>query len=540
MIHKSFLLNGFRLSFLLVCQILSAQHNNELYINGAVFAVNAGATVSVLGDVHCVAASGRLENNGLIEVHGNFSFDNLAQQRGTGRVRMQNSLVNIGQTQFIAGSCAVRGGSAQIGVNDGSFYNLELGNDQGIVWLNGTGNVADVRNAVDFVISGRPTNRIITANPSSLPGNGSAYPAVFGVMNATAAISSTMLDNTITNNGNSSPIDAAYVQGKLRRRINPAGGVYGFPLGLEPAGPSAARGVQYMHLNIGPNTYDCIEGYFEQGLSNAMPMFSECAYDFNTFYGSAHGQWVLEDITGSGLGVYEARIWPQDYTATPGSIYVITKDNAISGTSNECGASPVGLSRSGFNGFSSFSFASASCLSDGPDVSPANANAVCNLPVALDLTDPVVSYLWSTGATTSSISVSSTGTYSVTVVDANACTYTSSANVTAIPPATIAASSNSPVCTGSSLQLSATPGMLSYTWTGPGGYNATGFAPDRDNVQAIQSGTYTVNALDSNGCNITDTVSVSIASCAEICHNGVDDDGDGLMDENDPDCPCNN
>jgi hypothetical protein len=29
----------------------------------------------------------------------------------------------------------VRGGQSQIGVNDGSFYNLELANDQGIVYF---------------------------------------------------------------------------------------------------------------------------------------------------------------------------------------------------------------------------------------------------------------------------------------------------------------------------------------------------------------------------------------------------------------------
>ena len=108
--------------------------------------------------------------------------DNLFQQRGGGTTRLINDDVNSGEMQFISGSYAVRGGQAAIGVNDGSFYNLELSNDQGVVWLNGTGNVADVRNNVDFNGPGAATvNRIITHDPAAIPTNGSGYTAVFGV-----------------------------------------------------------------------------------------------------------------------------------------------------------------------------------------------------------------------------------------------------------------------------------------------------------------------------------------------------------------------
>ena len=90
-----------------------------------------------MGDFHNYQTSGLLRNNGFIEIQGHALSDNLFQQRGTGTGRMINNDVNAGQTQYISGSYAVRGGHASIGVNDGSFYNLELGNDQGIVWLNG-------------------------------------------------------------------------------------------------------------------------------------------------------------------------------------------------------------------------------------------------------------------------------------------------------------------------------------------------------------------------------------------------------------------
>ncbi|MES2798704.1 MAG: T9SS type A sorting domain-containing protein [Bacteroidota bacterium] len=352
----------FKLLFLV--QIFSplfvfSQHNNEFYNNGSLVHIQAGAEVHVLGDVHSRLATGTLENNGLIVVQGNMYSDNLFQQRGTGTTRLRNNLVNVAETQFIQGSYAVRGGQAQIGVNDGSFYNLELSNSQGIVWLNGAGNIADVRSNVDFFGTGAPVvNRIITHNPSALPANGNGYTGVFGIMNTTASLTS-MLDNTVTANGNSSAIDNGYVQGKLRRAVNPAGGTYGYVLGLQPAGAGASRGMQYIHLNFGANNYDVVEGYFQQGSTNVVagtPI--ECSGNTVNYFGGAdHGEWVFNDVTGGGAGTYEVRVWPQDHTMPTNSIWVITKDDQLVGTADDCGPSPVGLDRAGFNGFSEFGVA---------------------------------------------------------------------------------------------------------------------------------------------------------------------------------------
>ena len=74
------------------------------------------------------SAASRLENYGFIEVEGNTYGTNLFQQRGTGTFRLYNRLVNSGQAQTIYGSnsYAVRGGQSSIGVDDGSFYNLDF------------------------------------------------------------------------------------------------------------------------------------------------------------------------------------------------------------------------------------------------------------------------------------------------------------------------------------------------------------------------------------------------------------------------------
>ncbi len=352
------------LTLLLAASSVISQANNELYNNGALIHISAGAEVHVLGDVHMRGAAGMLSHYGLLKVDGNMYGDNLFQQRGTGTTRIQNNLANIGQIQKISGSYAVRGTSSiMTGVDDGSFYNLELANDQGVVWLEtnaiagSTPYVADVRNAVDFLY-GPVNNRIITHNPVALPANGSGYSAVFGVMNPTAGLGS-MVDNTVSLYGNMSNVDVGYVQGKLRRVISPAGGIYGYVLGLEPAGAGMQRGMQYMHMNFGANTYDVLEGYFETGLDNTFASQLECSgYMIDYWGGIDHGQWIVNSPNG-GSGTYSMTVWCQDDNFPAKTVWLITKDNAIAGTPDECGPSPVNLTRSAFNGFSSFGVAAS-------------------------------------------------------------------------------------------------------------------------------------------------------------------------------------
>lgn len=343
------------LSSLFIAGNLNAQHDNELYNDGALIHVQAGAEVHVWGDVHMREATGDLQNNGLIKVQGHSYSDALFQQSGTGTYRVENSDVNVGERQFIQGSYAVRGGQAQTGVNDGSFYDLELANDQGIVYLVGNGNIADVRNSVDFN-AGATYNRIITHDIGATgaitpPANGSGYTGVFGIMNPTTGLAS-MPNNTVTNNGNMSGVDAGYVQGQMRRAVDAAGGVYGYVVGLEPAGAGAQRGVQYMHLNLNANNYDVITGFFQTGSSNAGAAGIECSGEFIDYFGGGdHGEWFFTDIAGTGAGNYEVRVWPQDDNMITASAWLVTKDNSFQGVTNDCGPTFVGLDRAGFNGF---------------------------------------------------------------------------------------------------------------------------------------------------------------------------------------------
>lgn len=343
-----------------------AQHNNELYNKGAEIHVQAGAEMHVRGDVHMIGATATLHNDGLIQVQGNSYSDALFQQRGTGTYRIANPDVNTGERQFISGSFAVRGGQTDIGVDDGSFYNLELDNDQGIVYLVGTGFVADVRNSVDFK-PGTFHTRIVThdvgiSGALSYPANGSDYDATFGVMNNSPG-NSPILNSAFSFYGANATVDSGYVQGRFRRAIRAAGGNYNYVVGLEPGVGNANRGFQNTRLAFGVNTYDVVDVYFENGMDNTIPGTNYACGDAVNGYlldywsGSDFGQHVYNNPA-AGSGTYTARSWPQDgVNPVPAkTVFVLTQNNALGGTLYECGGSAIGLSRSGYDGINGTSF----------------------------------------------------------------------------------------------------------------------------------------------------------------------------------------
>ncbi len=105
-------------------------------------------------------------------------------------------------------------------------------------------------------------------------------------------------------------------------------------------------------------------------------------------------------------------------------------------------------------------------------------------------------YLWSTGETTSSISIESTGLYSLTIQDTNSCLNTtiSPIEITVNPlPATpvITANGATSFCEGDNVILTAPAGFVSYLWN-------TG-----ETTQSIfveESGSFTCVVTDNNAC----------------------------------------
>jgi hypothetical protein len=111
-------------------------------------------------------------------------------------------------------------------------------------------------------------------------------------------------------------------------------------------------------------------------------------------------------------------------------------------------------------------------------------------------------YLWSTGATTPSISVSTAGNYSVTVTNGAGCSATSSpTQITVNPLPVVSAGANQSVCSGAQVTLNGS-GATSYIWNN-GVTNGVAFTP-------ATTQTYTVTGSDANGCSNTAQVTVSV------------------------------
>lgn len=109
------------------------------------------------------------------------------------------------------------------------------------------------------------------------------------------------------------------------------------------------------------------------------------------------------------------------------------------------------------------------------------------------------SYLWSTGATTQSITASTSGDYSVTVTNSNGCTATSTAInviVNSMPIATITPGGATTFCSGSSVTLTASSGS-SYLWSN----GAT-----TQSINVATSGNYTVSVTNASGCSTISAV----------------------------------
>ena len=135
-------------------------------------------------------------------------------------------------------------------------------------------------------------------------------------------------------------------------------------------------------------------------------------------------------------------------------------------------------------------------------------------------------YRWNTGATTSALTTLVTGTYQLTVTDANSCVQTAQINVEQPTAVVLSVSSLSATCfDGASGQatVAATGGMggFQYSWSN-GATTAT--------VSGLRAGDYQVTVTDANGCPKTagttvlqpTAIKLTATSTAAKCFSSVD------------------
>lgn len=136
-------------------------------------------------------------------------------------------------------------------------------------------------------------------------------------------------------------------------------------------------------------------------------------------------------------------------------------------------------------------------------------------------------------------STSQAGTYTVTVTDITGmCTATSDVTITVgNVPAAQADATATELCGGSTLDLLETGGdAVSWSWTGPAGFNSTLQNPSIPDVDSSNEGDYTVTVTDADGCTNSSTVAITIGSIvagigggADLCPNECTDSSTDLF-----------
>jgi hypothetical protein len=160
-------------------------------------------------------------------------------------------------------------------------------------------------------------------------------------------------------------------------------------------------------------------------------------------------------------------------------------------------------------------------LLDLPAIATSNNGPVCEGGTLELAASGGTTYSWSgpnnftsdtSNPTINNVSTLSNGAYTVVVTDANGCSNSSTFDVIVNPKPMVSAVSNTPVCKGSTILLSATGG-ITYQWTGPNGFTSDQQAPQIPAAETANAGTYTVVVTDANGCTNSNSTTVSIIDC---------------------------
>ncbi|HEX6099032.1 MAG TPA: hypothetical protein VF432_22155 [Thermoanaerobaculia bacterium] len=207
---------------------------------------------------------------------------------------------------------------------------------------------------------------------------------------------------------------------------------------------------------------------------NALPSATIAASGPTTF--CEGGSVTLTASSGSSW-LWSTGATTQSITVSAGGSYSVTVTNG-----NGCSASAS-------TDVTVNALPDATVTASGPTTFCEGGNVTLSAPAGL-------SYLWSNGATTQSITVSAAGSYSVTVTNGNGCSATSPATavtVNALPDATVTASGPTTFCEGGNVTLTA-PAGLSYLWSN----GAT-----TQSIVVTASGSYSVTVTNGNGCSAT-------------------------------------
>ena len=150
-----------------------------------------------------------------------------------------------------------------------------------------------------------------------------------------------------------------------------------------------------------------------------------------------------------------------------------------------------------------------------PTVTLTGNNSICEGQSTTLFVSGGTGYYWNNGSHASRITVSTAGTYSVTVTDANGCTNRGSVELTVHTPPTVKINGRTALCQGGTTILTAA-GASTYEWNS---------GETSQSITASYTGSYSVTGTDQYGCSASKTVQVtsapvnaSITGNRYLCH----------------------
>lgn len=157
--------------------------------------------------------------------------------------------------------------------------------------------------------------------------------------------------------------------------------------------------------------------------------------------------------------------------------------------------------------------------------SATTTNIDCNGATSGSATTNVVggaaplTYAWSNGATTPSVSNLPAGTYTVTITDANGCTVTQTVTITEASALNPLVSTTNNLCAGEnngSIDLTVAGGTPPYMYSWSNGSNS-------EDISNLAAGVYTITVSDASGCTASTTVNITQPTAVSVTTSSTDE-----------------